>query len=67
MLGREKSCHCGEVKGKYINNLDAEYSGEAILIGFANSSFTKSGKMQLMEDEAQEASGKKVCCEGGNK
>mgnify|MGYP000959980510 CR=1 FL=1 len=33
-----RTCRCGKVSGKYINDLDAIYSGkEAIPLGFANS------------------------------
>ena len=34
----EKVCSCGKTKGKYIDRLNAEYSG-GIPLGFANSSF----------------------------
>ncbi len=43
----EKSCHCGCVKGKYLDSLYAVYSGEcAIPIGFVNSSFLTALKNQ---------------------
>jgi len=36
----EKTCKCQNVKGKYIDNLNATYSGEyAIPIGFNNFDF----------------------------
>ena len=35
-----KSCSCGETKGRYIDNLNAWYSGiDALPLGFANNSF----------------------------
>lgn len=34
----EKVCSCGKTRGKYIDRLNAEYSG-GIPIGFANSGF----------------------------
>jgi hypothetical protein len=34
-----KFCDCGESSGQYINNLDAEFSGNATMIGFNNSQF----------------------------
>jgi hypothetical protein len=42
VLGKEKSCSCGKTKGKYIDNLNAEYLGEGIPIGFRNGEFIKS-------------------------
>jgi hypothetical protein len=34
---KERSCQCGKVKGRYLNHLHAEYSGEsAYPIGFDN-------------------------------
>ena len=36
----EKTCGCGKTRGKYNDNLNAEYSGEdAIPIGFNNYTF----------------------------
>ena len=61
---KEKTCGCGEVKGKYVDDLNAEYSGDASPIGFANSSFIKAYKMQKVEDHAQKEMGKKICCDG---
>lgn len=38
----EKTCRCGKTKGKYIDELHAEYSGEhAIPLGFTNTSLIK--------------------------
>ena len=37
-----RTCRCGKVSGKYINDLDAIYSGDdAIPLGFANSTLVK--------------------------
>lgn len=38
-LKKEKSCDCGECKGKYIDELNAEFSGDGIPLGFVNYSF----------------------------
>lgn len=35
----EKLCTCGKSKGKYIDNLNAEYSGPCVSLGFNNFSF----------------------------
>lgn len=36
----EKTCRCGETKGKYVNLLNAVYSGDkAIPLGIANHTF----------------------------
>ena len=37
-LSVEKTCSCGQTKGKYIDNLNAEYEG-GIPLGFNNSHF----------------------------
>jgi len=37
-----RTCRCGKVSGKYINDLDAIYSGDdAIPLGFANSTLVE--------------------------
>lgn len=41
----EKSCSCGESKGKYLDNLSAEHTG-GIPIGFDNTSFVIALKQQ---------------------
>ena len=41
-LDKEKSCSCGKTKGKYVDNLNAEYSGDGIPLGFRNGEFTRS-------------------------
>lgn len=33
-----RTCRCGKSSGRYINDVNAEYRGKAIPIGFANSS-----------------------------
>ena len=38
---QEKTCSCGESKGKYIDNRNAEISGDCDLIGIDNHSFKK--------------------------
>ncbi len=61
----EKSCKCGETSGKYINDLDAEYSGPAQVIGFANNSFRAAYKRQKYEDEyINPHKSLKDCCMG---
>ena len=44
---KEKECKCKAVKGKYLDNLNAEYSGDnAIPLGFANRSLAEAIKNQ---------------------
>ena len=39
-LNFEKSCDCGQTKGKYIDQLNAEFSGEnGVMLGFNNNHF----------------------------
>lgn len=35
----EKQCTCGKTKGKYLDNLYAEYTGPCVPLGFNNYSF----------------------------
>ena len=47
LIQKERSCECGCVKGRYINNIYAEYSGEhAVPLGFANGSFVQAIRNQ---------------------
>jgi hypothetical protein len=51
----KRTCSCGKVSGRYINDLDAIYSGkEAIPIGFANSSFAHAIANQPEKDWGKE-------------
>jgi len=59
---KEKVCSCGKVKGKYIDNLNAEYSGNAQPIGFSNGSFMQSYKVQKYNDTKPQKAGE--CCKG---
>lgn len=34
-----KTCSCGKTSGRYTDHLNAEYSGEGVMIGFNNSTF----------------------------
>lgn len=47
--GVTRSCLCGKVSGKYLNMLDAVYSGEtAVPMGFANNSLLLALRNQPM-------------------
>ena len=59
---KEKVCGCGNTKGRYIDNLNAEYSGNAQPIGFANGSFRQSFQLQKIEDKTPKR--KNECCKG---
>jgi len=39
LQGVTKQCECGRVGGSYVDFVNAEYWGDPVLIGFANSSF----------------------------
>jgi hypothetical protein len=43
---KEKSCECGEISGKAIDNINIEYKGNAIPLGISNSSFLVALKNQ---------------------
>lgn len=59
---KEKSCGCGETKGVYIDELNAEISGNCQPIGIANGSFSQSIKIQRIEDKKPKQKGE--CCKG---
>ena len=59
---KEKTCGCGETKGLYVDELNAEISGECQPIGIANGSFLQSIKIQRIEDKKQKQKDK--CCKG---
>jgi hypothetical protein len=58
----EKSCDCGKTKGKYINNIYAEFTGNAQPIGFSNPSFRQGYTLQKIEDKKPKKVGE--CCKG---
>lgn len=41
-----RTCQCGASGGRYIDNLNAVYWGEAIPLGLANSSFVTALRLQ---------------------
>lgn len=59
---KEKACGCGKTKGKYLNNSDAEYSGNAQPIGIGNGSFRQAYSIQKFKDKQNK--GEPKCCEG---
>lgn len=59
---KEKYCGCGETSGKYIDDLNAEISGDCQPIGFSNGSFRSSLLLQRHEDKT--IKNKSECCKG---
>jgi len=57
-----KKCGCGETVGRYIDELNAEISGDCQPIGFANGSFRASFLIQQVEDKTPKK--KDECCKG---
>lgn len=57
-----KTCGCGKTTGHYINDVDAEYSGNAQILGIGNTGFTEAIRVQFLENKEKRA--KKDCCEG---
>lgn len=43
---RPRSCRCGHTSGRYLDDLNAVYTGDAVPIGFANPSFLQALKSQ---------------------
>ena len=50
VLDKEKSCSCGQTKGKYIDKLNAVYEGSGIPIGFNNTQFTYALRQKYQKD-----------------
>lgn len=59
---QEKKCGCGKTSGRYTDELNAEYEGNAQPIGFANGSFIEAIKVQRIENKKKK--GKDECCKG---
>jgi len=49
------SCHCGSTQGAYIDNLNAVYKGNAIPLGFGNTTLVTAIKKEL-QDQKEERS-----------
>ena len=66
-----KSCECGESGGLYVDDLNAEITGECIPLGISNPSFRRALDMQLIENVYHENNNKKsksdACCPEGVK
>lgn len=50
LIHTERTCSCGKSKGMYIDNLNANYSGNAKLLGFNNTSFVNAVREQNYRD-----------------
>lgn len=49
-----KSCSCGESSGRYVDNLNAEISGDCVPIGIDNDSFSLAYRLQKVDNAFQE-------------
>lgn len=63
LIKEERKCKCGKTKGKYVDDLNAEISGNCNPIGFANNSFIEALKMQIIENKYYDKN-KDTCCNG---
>jgi hypothetical protein len=54
LLTKARTCDCGASWGKYTDNLNAVYGGDAIPLGFANGSLVKAIKDQPNEGNGKE-------------
>ena len=59
---KEKSCGCGKTKGRYVDNLNAQYEGKTQPVGISNGSFRHAFIIQQEEDKVKKA--KNECCKG---
>lgn len=60
---KEKACSCGQTKGRYVDDLNAEISGPCEPIGFSNGSFVEAFKKQRIENKHYDGN-KDTCCKG---
>ena len=44
LMRHERTCECGAVSGRYIDNSNAEYAGGAMPIGLANGDVEEAGR-----------------------
>lgn len=51
VVGKMRSCECGAIKGRYINNSEAEVSKDAVSIAIGNGSF-QNAMWRLARDTA---------------
>lgn len=58
-----KTCSCGESRGRYIDDLNAEIKGNCEPIEFSNKSFSEALKIQRLLNKRQEKKDD-VCCKG---
>lgn len=49
----EKKCSCGKTRGKYLDEIQAVFSGPAIPMGFTNSSLIKAVNNQPLEGQGE--------------
>lgn len=52
-LEKDKTCSCGKTQGRYVDELNATYSGPAIPIGFNNRSFLGAARNQRIANETE--------------
>jgi hypothetical protein len=53
---KTKLCSCRKTEGRYVDELNATYSGPAIPIGFANTSFLEASRRQSLINEIEQDS-----------
>jgi hypothetical protein len=50
----EKNCKCGKTRGKYVDQINAVYSGHAVPLGFNNISLAAAVRNQPEQGEGEE-------------
>lgn len=49
-----RKCECGSVSGRYVDYINAEVTGDPIVLGFQNSSFERAIRMQIALGDSTE-------------
>lgn len=66
-LGKLRTCECGKVKGRYINNSEAEVNKEAISLAIGNGGLMKAiVKMQQFQSDTKDKADRKEYIKEGN-
>ncbi len=60
LMRQTRSCKCHGVEGRYIDNINAEYSGEgAVVLGFSNFSLVQAIKEQDLHGNRADGLGRR--------
>lgn len=56
-VGHDRSCHCGKIGGRYVDDLTAEVWGTGFVLGFSNQSLVSALREQQTHGDLTEPLG----------